>query len=230
MPEFRGVNTDLNFELLNGVYGRKDDVAVEIRVGVVDAVEGVVVEHDALPACGYGLLRAVATLPVIGLRRVRGEGGCVWRGRGQTQIFAAVQGQFRDDLVLYHCADGCSLGLQQVRGGRNFDCLANLAQLQNHVETHDLLYLDFEWFADCRLETRKFRSQPVKARRDGWKGVATRLRSFRVADGVGIDIGQRNGGSRYHRTRRISHPPSNFTKRLTIQAAGRDARQNHDRH
>src|SRR5947199_7420386 len=47
MPELRGVNTDLNFELLNGVDGRKDDIAIEIRVGVIDAVEGVVVEHEA---------------------------------------------------------------------------------------------------------------------------------------------------------------------------------------
>src|ERR1051326_836661 len=153
MPELGRVNTDLNFELLNGIYGRKDDVAVEIRVGVIDAVEGVVVEHDALPARGYGLLGAVATLPVIGLRRVRREGVRVGRERGQAQIFAAVQGQFGDDLVLYHCADGCSLGLQQVRGSRNFNRLTNLAQLENHVETHDLLYLDFEWFADTRLET-----------------------------------------------------------------------------
>src|SRR5438046_65084 len=56
MPELRGVNTDLNFELLNGVNGRKDDITIEIRVRVIDAVEGVVVEHDALPARGYGLV------------------------------------------------------------------------------------------------------------------------------------------------------------------------------
>src|SRR2546427_686573 len=61
MPELRGVNTDLNFEFLNGVYGRKDDIAIKIRVGVIDAVEGVVVEHDALPARGYGLGGAVAS-------------------------------------------------------------------------------------------------------------------------------------------------------------------------
>src|SRR5207302_1016878 len=71
MPELRGVNTDLNFELLNSVNGRKDDIAIEIRVGVIDTVEGVVVEHDALPSRRYGLLGAVATLPGIGLPRER---------------------------------------------------------------------------------------------------------------------------------------------------------------
>src|SRR5215470_5692606 len=49
MPELRGVNTDLNFELLNSVNGRKDDIGIEIRVGVIDAVQSVVVEHNALP-------------------------------------------------------------------------------------------------------------------------------------------------------------------------------------
>src|SRR6266850_724441 len=55
MPELRRVNTELNFELLNGINGRKDDIRIEIRVGVVNAVERVVVEHDALPARRYGL-------------------------------------------------------------------------------------------------------------------------------------------------------------------------------
>src|SRR2546425_2623248 len=66
MPELRGVNTGLNFELLNGVNRGKHDIGIEIWVGVIDAVEGVVVEHDALPAGGYGLGGAVATLPGTG--------------------------------------------------------------------------------------------------------------------------------------------------------------------
>ena len=86
MPELRGVNTDLNFELLNGVNGRKDDITIEIRVRVIDAVEGVVVEHDALPARGYGLGGAFATLPGIGLPRERREGVRVRRHRDQPQI------------------------------------------------------------------------------------------------------------------------------------------------
>src|SRR5438552_17877876 len=86
MPELRGVNTDLDFELLNGVNGGKDDIRIEIRVGVIDAVESVVVEHDSLPARGYGLLGAVATLPVIGLPRVRRKGVRVGREPDQAQV------------------------------------------------------------------------------------------------------------------------------------------------
>src|SRR5205823_8235432 len=89
MPELRGVNTDLNFELLNSVNGRKDDIGIEIRVGVIDAVEGVVVEHDALPARGYGLGGAFATLPGIGLPRERREGVRVGRERDQAQVLPA---------------------------------------------------------------------------------------------------------------------------------------------
>src|SRR5882672_9605503 len=159
VPELRGVNTELNFELLNSVNGRKDDIGIEIRVGVIDAVKGEVVEHDALPARGYGLGGAFATLPVIGLPRKRREGVRVRRHRDQAQVGAAVQGQVDDDLVFDHRAESCILGLQQVSGSGNFDRLANLAQLESDVEAHDLLYLDFESFAGCRLETRKFRSQ-----------------------------------------------------------------------
>src|SRR5215813_8165539 len=67
VAELGGVNTDLNFELLNRVNRRKDDIRIEIRVGVIDAVERVVVEHDALPARRYRLVGAVPTLSGTGL-------------------------------------------------------------------------------------------------------------------------------------------------------------------
>src|SRR5262245_42993676 len=148
MPELGGINTDLNFELLNRVNRRKNDIGIEIRVGVIDAVERVVVEHDALPARRYGLARAVATLPGTGLPRRWRECIHIGRERDQAQILASVQRQLGDDLVLNHGADGCSLGLQQLSGCGNFDGIADLAQLENYVETHDLLYLDFKLFAD----------------------------------------------------------------------------------
>src|SRR5262249_2436452 len=91
MPELRGVNTDLNFELLNSVNGWKDDIGIEIRVGVIDAVQSVVVEHDALPARGYGLGGAFATLPSIGLPRERREGIRVRGHRDQVQVLPSVQ-------------------------------------------------------------------------------------------------------------------------------------------
>src|SRR5262245_37730584 len=88
MSELRGVNTGLNVELLNGVNRGQDDIGIEIWVGVVDAVEGVVVEHDALPARGYGLVGAVAALPGSGLSRPRSERVRVGRHGDQAQVFA----------------------------------------------------------------------------------------------------------------------------------------------
>ena len=69
MPEFRGVNTDLNFELLNCINRGKGDIGIEVRIGVVHAVQRVVIERDALPACGYGLSGAITPLTRSGLPR-----------------------------------------------------------------------------------------------------------------------------------------------------------------
>src|SRR2546426_6630224 len=86
MPELRRVNTELNFELLNGINGGKDDIRIEIRVRVINAVEGVVVEHDALPARRYGLRGAVTALPGTGLPRRRSERVRIGRERDPPQI------------------------------------------------------------------------------------------------------------------------------------------------
>src|SRR5581483_4186214 len=52
MPVLRRVDADLNLELLNRVNGGQGDVRVEVHVHVVDAVERVVIEENALPASG----------------------------------------------------------------------------------------------------------------------------------------------------------------------------------
>jgi hypothetical protein len=120
---------------------------------------------------------------------------------------------------LDHRTNGCRLGLQQVSGRGNFDCVADLAELESDVETDHLLYLNFECLAGCRLETGKLRSQPVNTRRNGWKSVRTRLRGYLVADCVVIDVRQGHRCSGYHRPRRIGHTSRNFTERLSIHTA-----------
>src|SRR4030095_9037064 len=86
MPELRGENADLNLELLNRINRGKRDIRIEVRVGVIDAVERVVVEHDALPARRYRLGGAVATLPRTGLPRGRRQSVHVRRERNKPQI------------------------------------------------------------------------------------------------------------------------------------------------
>src|SRR5690349_22592217 len=73
MPEFRGVNADLNFKFLNRINRGKGNIGIEVRVSVIDTVERVVIEHDSLPARRYGLAGAVAALSGASLPRRRRE-------------------------------------------------------------------------------------------------------------------------------------------------------------
>jgi hypothetical protein len=104
---------------------------------------------------------AVAALPGCGLSRRWRKRVHIGRKCDQAQVIAAIQGQLGDDLVLDDCTDRRSFGLQEIRRCGNFDRLADLTDLENDVETHGLLYLDIEWFANRRFETWKFRSKPV---------------------------------------------------------------------
>jgi hypothetical protein len=42
------VHTGPNLELLDPVEGRQADLSIEVRVGIINAVQGVVAEHDLL--------------------------------------------------------------------------------------------------------------------------------------------------------------------------------------
>ncbi len=57
VAKLRGIDADLNFELLNRINGRKGDVGIEIHVHVVDTIKGVVIVEDALPPGRYCLAR-----------------------------------------------------------------------------------------------------------------------------------------------------------------------------
>ena len=91
VPKLRRINADLNLELLNGIDGGKGDIRIEVHVHVVDAVERVVIEEDALPAGGYRLLGAIAALAGARLPGRRSEYVHVGRKRDQVQVLAAVQ-------------------------------------------------------------------------------------------------------------------------------------------
>src|SRR5262249_42042058 len=91
VPEFRRVNADLNFKLLNRINRGKRDICIEVWVSIIDAVERVVVEHDALPARGNGLAGAIAALAGARLPCRRREYVHVGRKRDQVQVLAAVE-------------------------------------------------------------------------------------------------------------------------------------------
>ncbi|PYQ81003.1 MAG: hypothetical protein DMG01_05235 [Acidobacteria bacterium] len=66
-PEFGGVDAGLHFELFERVDGGQEDVRIEVDVGVVDAVQRVVVELAALPRNRQLLVGARAALAVARL-------------------------------------------------------------------------------------------------------------------------------------------------------------------
>ena len=90
---------------------------IEIRVGVLHAIERVVIEIGALAGHRNRLGRADAALPRAGLSLAGEAGGDVGRERNQLQIVAPVQRQFHDALVLDDGADGRVFGDQQGRIG-----------------------------------------------------------------------------------------------------------------
>ena len=92
VPILRRVNAHLNLKLLDRVNGRQGDVGIEIRVGVVDPIEGIVIKEDTLSASGDGLVGAVAALP--GTRLPRGWRKDVHIGRkgDEIQVLPAFSG------------------------------------------------------------------------------------------------------------------------------------------
>ena len=100
VPELRRVDAGLDLELLDRVDRGQGDVVLEVRVGVIDAVERVVVEEDALATGGDGLLRALAAKSGAGLPGRGREHVDVGRLGDQIQVLPAVQRQFGHHLVL----------------------------------------------------------------------------------------------------------------------------------
>ena len=163
MPILRGINSDLNFELLDRINGRERDVRIEVHVHVLDAVESVVIVKNALAPGGYCLLGAIATLAGSRLPGHRRKHVGVWRKGNQVQVLATVQREFSYNLVLDHRSQRCRLGLQQARRGIHFHSLIGLAHLKHHVKAHRLLHLNLEPVAQRRLEARHFSLQRVSA-------------------------------------------------------------------
>ena len=79
--ELRGVDAGLHLELFQRVDRRQEDVGIEIDVGVVDAVERVVVELAALAGNGDLLVGARTALAVARLAGT-GEAGADVRAQG----------------------------------------------------------------------------------------------------------------------------------------------------
>ena len=71
VAELSRIDTCLHLELLDAVKGGQPDVGIEIGIGIVHAVQRVVVEHDALAADRDRLAGAIAAEAAARLARCR---------------------------------------------------------------------------------------------------------------------------------------------------------------
>ena len=102
-------------ELLQRVDRRQQHVGVEVQVGVLDAVERVVVVVKALAGDVQGEAVALPAHALLALARRRAVGGRARNERRELQVVASVERQLDDGAVLDHRADRRALGLEQRR-------------------------------------------------------------------------------------------------------------------
>ena len=116
--ELGRVDAGLHLEFFERVNRRQEDVGVEVDVGVVDAVERVVVELAPLAGDGNLLVGARAALSIAGLPGAGEPGADVRAQRDEAEIVAAVQRQLDDAPVLDDGADRRILGRDERRRRR----------------------------------------------------------------------------------------------------------------
>src|SRR6266850_1259147 len=139
--ELRRIYPRLDLKFLQRIDGRHHDEGVEIRIGVLDAVDCIVIEIGALPGHGYGLTRTNSALPGPCLALRREPRGYIRRKRHQLQVVPSVQRQLDNALVLNDGADGCVVADQQGRVGSHLDRFTDLADLQLEIDTSRQLHL-----------------------------------------------------------------------------------------
>ena len=84
------IDAGLHLHFLNGVDRGLHDIAVEIHVSIVNAIERVVIEHDARAAHRNGLAGAGAALTRDGLALGRRNYVRVRRDRDHVQVVSVV--------------------------------------------------------------------------------------------------------------------------------------------
>ena len=98
--ELGRIDAGLHLEFLERVNRRQEDVGVEIDVGVVHAVERVVVELAPLTRDGDLLVGTRAALAIAGLAGAGEPGADVRAQRNQAEVVATVQRQLDDPPIL----------------------------------------------------------------------------------------------------------------------------------
>ena len=133
VAKFGWIGSCLDFEFLNRIDRGKHDIGIEIGIGIVDTVQGVIVEHDPLATGRDRLSGALSALPRCRLTSSGRKRVYVRRECDQVQILTAVQRQFGNDFVLQDGTNSGVILLQEVRCGGDLYTFSNLAQLQRDI-------------------------------------------------------------------------------------------------
>ncbi len=226
--EFRRIYARLHLELLQRVNRGQNHERIEIRVGVLDAVQRVVIEIRALPRHRDGLAGTNAALPCACLSLACESGGHVRRQRHQLKVIAPVQRQFDDAPVLDDGADRCIVGDQRPCFTLHFNRLVDLSYLQFDIDSGRLLHLQFNLIPDDGLEAWLLRAQQIGARWERRKRIGPRIIRDYIANSVRIFVGRRYGDPSYRRPGGIACLSVDGAKRLAKgnPACYETARQN----
>ena len=206
---------------------RQQHIAVEVQVGVLDAVERVVVVMDALPGDVQRKTVALAAHALLTL----GRRGAVGRGAGdqrcQLQVIAAVERQFDDTAVLDDSADRRVLRLYDRRIGHNRHDVCQLADGHRKGKTIRAAHLH----VDVRLlggrEALELNFQRIGAGRHRRKDVDARVVRLCQANGVCIGVRQRHSHAWQHGAARIDHRSADLAGRSLRPHGGRQCQQHY---
>jgi hypothetical protein len=147
------VGARLHLEFLERVHGWLVKIRIEVGIGILHAIERVMIELQPLTGKIELEVRARPASAQSG-DRVGWAVDCPRRDqRSQLQVVAAVQWQFRDTPVLDHGADGRVLGIEDFPLRRYFDGFGDVAYLQLKVQPRGLIHLQYDVVADFGPES-----------------------------------------------------------------------------
>ena len=231
--ELRRIDAGLHFEFFERVDRRQEDVGVEIDVGVVDAVERVVVELAPLAGDRDLLAGARAALAITGLAGPREPGADVRAQSNETEIVATVQRQLDNPPILDDGADCRIRGGDERRGGGDFSRFGERAEFEREVDAKRLLDVQFHGVLHG-LEPFQLDLDLVRARRHRGKRVDASLVALLGADRVGCHILRGHGGARNCAARLIFHFTGDGAKGLGVtggaEQEANDNTENTSRH
>ena len=197
-------------ELLQRVDRRQQHVGVEVQVGVLDAVERVMVEVDAL--AGHVQRKAVALTAhaLFALARRRPVGGGARNQRRQLQVIAPVERQLDDRAIFDNRADGGVLGLDQWRLTDDGHGLGDVAHIHREGDPARTAHLHDETLPIDGSEAGQLGFQVVGSGRDGGDHVQANLIGLHDPGDIRRLVGQRHRHAGHGEPTRVDDGPADF--------------------